>query len=165
MTTAADIDAMLTAPKTLAGVARWIEDERGSVAKLSVPVAQAGIVGGSVLRANATLHTDPQRGGCVLIYEGRPIQRMSYRPDHAHANPFASGASLAHRGLRLDPNVSRLHPWRLNRVWPRPLSDNVAFAERLEPEPLSLEAALAIFLGFCAIIGDLPPPPWEPRLL
>ena len=64
MTSVTDIDAMLTAQKTLAGVARWIEDDRGTVAKLSVPLMQAGIIGLLVLRANATLHTDPQRGGC-----------------------------------------------------------------------------------------------------
>ncbi len=42
---------VVTGQSSLAGEPRWIEDERGSVVKLSVPVAQAGIVGGLVLRA------------------------------------------------------------------------------------------------------------------
>lgn len=165
MTTPADIDALLAAAKTLAGRPEWVEDERGSVAKLAVPVALSGIVGELVLRANATLHTVPQRGGGVLIFEGRPIQRLSFRPDHAHLNPFARTVPAPHRGRRLVPDVSRLHPWRLNRAWPRPFTDNVAVAEGVEPEPVSLQAALTIFLRLCAIKGDLPPPPWEPRLL
>jgi len=165
VTSADDIDALLAAHKSLAGLATWVKDERGTVAKLAVPIAVDGVVGGLILQAHATLVTDPQSGGCVLIMDGRPVQRLSIRPDHAHLNPFLKTSPAAHRGVRLAAGLSRLHPWRLNRAWPRPPGDNVPFAQMIEPEPETFAAALTIFLEACRIDGVLPPPPWEPRLL
>ncbi|HUZ13599.1 MAG TPA: hypothetical protein VMU93_12190 [Caulobacteraceae bacterium] len=165
MTPAVDIDTLLAAAKILAGAPVWVKDERGTVVKLAVPVAQSGVVGGLILQAGATLHTEPQRGAFVLVFEGRPIQRLSFKPDHGHANPPSRTIPQEFRGRRLPPGLSRMHHWSLNRIWPRPISDNVAVATLVHPEPSSLEAAVTIFLRACCIEGDLPPPPWEPRLL
>jgi hypothetical protein len=165
VTSAADIDALLSASKTLAGSPVWMKDDRGTVSKLTIPVAEAGVVGSLVLEASATLNSDPQHGSCVLVFEGRPIQRLSFRPDHAHVNPLNKSIPKGLRGLRLPPGASRMYPWTLNRTWPRPASDNVPVAEPIDPEPESFHSALTIFLRLCGIEGDLPPPPWEPRLL
>lgn len=163
--TADDIDVLLAASKDIAGTPHWIFDEKGSVSRLVAPIRQAGIVGGISLRASATRFTDPQRGSAVLVYEGRPIQRISMRPDHAHANPFGNFVLDAYRGLRLPPDSSRLHAWVLNRSWPRTPSDNVAVAQPIDPEPSSFHAALTLFLLVCGIRGEILPPPWEPRFL
>jgi len=165
VTDTAIIDVLLGTYKTLAGRPAWVLDERGTVAKLAVPVLQNGVVAGLTLQAHATVQTNPQRGGCVLILEGRPIQRLSFRPDHLHVNPLVKTIPRSLRGLRLPANASRFHAWTLNREWPRRALDKVAVAEPVEPEPDSFLDALTIFLHHCGIEGALPPPPWEPRLL
>ena len=160
-----DIDRMLAHPKTMAGTAVWALDRRETVLRLAVPLAMDGVLSGFILHARMTYHTEPQRGAVALVLEGQRIQRMSILPDHDHLNPFVKTAPPALRGLRLPANHSRLHAWRVNRAWPRAATDNLAVAEPLDPQPQSVAATLAIFLGLCAIEGDLPPPPWEPRLL
>lgn len=165
MTNAADIDALLVARKTLSGAPNWVRDDTSAVVKLAAPVAVSGVLGGLVLRASATLETTPQRGSCALIYEDRPIQRLSILPDHAHHNPFRPSAPSGLRGLTLPADASRLHAWAHNRSWPRLGGDNVAMAEPLPVEVASMAEGLTIFLALCGIEGDLPPPPWEPRLL
>lgn len=158
-----DIDALLASRKQLATALRWATDERGTVTKLIGPVLLEGVVGGLVLHAHATLHTVPQRGGLALVLETRPIQRLSFRPDHGHFNPLARSVPSALRGLSLPADRSRLHPWRLNRAWPR--LDNAPVAELLDTEPPDFAAAAIHFLHLSGIDGVLPPPPWEPRLL
>lgn len=165
MTDAADIDALLAAAKTLSGYPGWARDPTSPVARLIVPVAVGGVVGGLALHATAMIETNPQRGSAALVYEGRPVQRMSVRPDHAHKNSFVAHAPESHRGIRLPPDQSRVHPWRINRNWPRATDDNVTIAELIPGDVGSVAEGLTIFLALCGIEGDLPPPPWEPRLL
>lgn len=164
MTRPADIDALLAAPKTFGGTPTWVRDSTSAVVRLVAPVAVSGVVGGVILHASATLETTPQRGSCVLVYEDRPIQRLSILPDHAHHNPFVVSAPARLRGLTLPPDLSRLHSWQSNRVWPRAGGDNVAIANSMA-EVTSMAEGLTIFLALCGIEDDLPPPPWEPRLL
>lgn len=161
----AEIDALLARPKQLVGAPTWIADDRGSVTKLAAPAAESGIVGGLTLFASAPLHATPQRGSVVLVLEGRPIQRLSFQPDHVHVNPFAKSVPQPLRGLKLAAGQSRIHPWRLNRTWPRAPNDNVSVGEILDPQPETFGDALTIFLHACGIESQLPPPPWEPRLL
>ncbi|MBR7620378.1 hypothetical protein JKL49_13365 [Phenylobacterium sp. 20VBR1] len=165
MTTAADIDALLAAPKTLGGEPRWARDDTSAVVKLVAPLSTAGVLGGLILHAHATLQTTPQRGGCALIYQDKPIQRLSILPDHAHHNPFRPSAPAELRGLTLPADASRLHAWTHNRAWPRVGGDNLPFAEPLSIEVASIAEGLTIFLALCGIECVLPPPPWEPRLL
>lgn len=165
MTEAVDVDRLLAHVKTMAGTAAWALDGRETVSRLAVPLAVDGVLSGFIFHARATRHTDPQRGACTLVLGQHAVQRLSILPDHEHYNPFLKTAPPELRGLRLPAGRSRLHPWRLNRAWPRLASDNLGVAEPLDPEPSSFAAAIAIFLGLCAIEGNLPPPPWEPRLL
>ena len=165
MTTEADIDAMLAARKTLAGRPVWREDERGTVAHMVVPIAKEEVIGGLTFRASALLFESAESGSCVIVLDDRPIQRLSFRPTHAHVNPFGAAVSVGLRGLRCPAGVSRIHHWAENRRWPRPLSDNVAVASPLHVEFDSFALTLALFLHICNIDGELPPPPWEPRLL
>jgi hypothetical protein len=165
VTDAADIDALLAAAKTLPGAPRWVRDPRSPIMKLSTPVAVEGVVGGLSLRASALIETEPQRGSAALVYEGQVIQRVLVHPDHPHFNPFAVHAPSAHRGVRLPSAQSRIYPWRLNRIWPRPGGDNASFAELIAGDVSTFAEALTIFLGVCHIDGDLPPLVWEPRLI
>ena len=165
MTTATDIDALMAEHKTLAGAARWTIDHRGSVADLAVPVATYGIVGGLTFRATALVYEPVQSGSCVLVLEQRPLQRLSFRPTHAHLNPFGPGVSGHLRGLRLPAGKSRIYPWSENRTWPRPKGDNASVAHPMPVDLESLDSMLALFLQLCHIHGDLPCAPWEPRLL
>jgi len=165
MTDAADIDAILAATKTLPGTPRWARDTTSRVVTLAAPVAVDGVVSSLILRASATLETNPQRASAVLVYEGRPVQRISIWPDHTHMNPFGADTPAAHLGARLPPGLSRIYPWPLNRRWPRPRTDNVSVAELIAGDVASISHGLTIFLAACGIDGDLPPPPWEPTLL
>lgn len=165
MSSVANIDDLLAAAKALAGTPTWRPDGTSAITKLVAPVSVNGVVGGLAIHASATTETSPQRGSCVLVYEGRPIQRLSFMPDHAHHNPFVVSAPAPARGITLPAGRSRFHSWALNRAWPRPPGDNVSIAELLAVEPGSISEALTIFLAACGIDGDLPPPPWEPRLL
>ena len=161
----ATIDALLAARKALAGVPRWIIDPRGSVANLAVPVASGGIIGALTFRASTLVHEPTQSGSCVLVFDGRPIQRLSFRPTHAHVNSFGPSVSEHLRGLHLPAGQSRVHLWADNRAWPRPKSDNVSVARPMQLEWEDLDIVLAIFLHMCNVDGALPPAPWEPRLL
>lgn len=151
--------------KTLAGVARWTIDDHGSVANLAVPVTTHGIVGGLTFYATALVYEPVQSGSCVLVLEQRPLQRFSFRPTHAHLNPFGPGVSPHLRGLRLPAGKSRIYPWSENRTWPRPKGDNASVAQPMDVDMGSLDLMLALFLQLCDIDGDLPCAPWEPRLL
>lgn len=161
----ATIDAVLAKKKALAGVPRWICDPRGSVANLAVPVASGDIIGALTFRASTLVHEASQSGSCVLVFDGRPIQRLSFRPTHAHVNPFGARVSDHLRGLRLPAGQSRIHLWTDNRAWPRPKGDNVSVARPLQLNWENLDIVLAIFLYMCNVEGALPPAPWEPRLL
>ena len=163
MSSAVDIDALLAAPKALGGAPTWVRDDTSAVVRLAAPVALSGVVGSLILHAHATLQTTPQRGSCVLVYEGQVVQRLSILPDHAHFNPFNTSTPTVLRGFILPAGASRSYPWPLNRAWPRATGDNVSVAEPLLVETVA--EGLTIFLALCGIEGDLPPPPWEPRLL
>lgn len=160
-----DIDALLAAPKTVVGRPRWELDGRGTVATLTTTLAEDGIVIGSVfLRLSATVHIALQRGSAALVCNNRPVQRMNVKPEHPHLNPLRRPVPRSLRGLRLPEGRSRIYRWAANRIWPRPTGDNLAAGEVIEPEPGDILAALTFFLEECGIIGELPPPPWEPRL-
>ena len=49
MSDATDIDALLAAPKTLAGTLHWVRDTTSAVVKLVAPIAVDGVVGSLVL--------------------------------------------------------------------------------------------------------------------
>ncbi len=164
MTTAEDIDALLAAPKTLAGGLTWRANDAGTVATLKAPVARDGLLSSLQLEATVTLRTDPQTGRVVLLFERRPIQRLSIWPTHPHPNPMAATVPMTLRGLRFDAGLSRAHLWRDNRRWPRPVGDNVNVASPLAMEPQSLGEGFTLFLALCGIDADLPQPPWTPRL-
>lgn len=161
------IDDLLAAAKTIAGEPGWRTDRsRPERALLVAPLAIDGIVGGGLeLRAHATIHTEPQRGGATLIYEGGSIQRLNILPDHDHLNPWRPEIPLALRGRRLPAGVSRVYSWRDNRRWPRPRSDNLDVGTLLDVAFADFGEALRGFAARCHIEGYLPPPPWEPRLL
>ena len=84
--TAADIDGFLAERKTIFGQPEWVTDERRARVFLRASLQlQDGRIPGSVfVELVATRYTDPQRGSMVLVCNGRPVQRMSYRPDHLH---------------------------------------------------------------------------------
>ena len=162
MRTVAEIDALIAADKALFGEPAWSGD--GAVAKLVSPVIDhAGlIIGGLVLYMAAMTETAEQRGNAALVLDDRPVQRLSFRPGHAHVNPPRHPTPPALRLLTLPPGRSRMHGWRDNRVWPR--LDNVATAALMEPEPPTISAAFALFLETCGISAYIPPPPSRPRL-
>lgn len=165
MRTVDDIDAMLVARKRLDARPVWARDERGSVAHLTVSIMGWGPTEGLTFIATALVYEPIQAGSCVLILERRPVQRLSFRPTHAHVNPPDPRVSRELRGLRMPAGGSRLYPWSANRNWPRARSDNVSVGQPLLPDAGSLDMALAIFLDICNIDGEIPPAPWEPRLL
>lgn len=164
--TADDIDALLAAPKTIFGRPHWERDRRGTVTTLTATLAEDGIViGGVFLRLSATVHTTPQRASAALVCDNRPVQRINVKPDHGHLNPLRRSVPRPLRGLLLLEGRSRIYRWAANRIWPRLAGDNLAAGEAIDPEPGDVLAALTFFLEECGIIGELPPPPWEPRLI
>ena len=166
MTTVDDIEALLAAEKTFLGQPVWRRDvSRPERAVLTAPLAVSGIgTAGLEVRAHATLHTTPQRGGIVLNF-GAAIQRMTLNPDHEHRNGPGAAIPKPLRLLRLAPDRHRLHGWRLNRRWPRTPSDNLRVAEPVDDAPSDFAGGMLWFLQQCRIAGDLPAPPHEPRLL
>lgn len=165
MTTVGDIDAMMAESKALDGDPAWVRDDRGSVAHLAIRVVGSRSFETLTFKATAIVHEPVQSGSCVLVLNGRPVSRLSFRPSHAHINPLSSHVAQELRGLRLPAGQSRFYAWSDNRAWPRPKSDNVGVARTLDPDMGSLALALAIFLNICNIDGQIPSPPWEPRLL
>lgn len=165
--TVVDIDAFLAGRKTIFGHPTWDVDERRRrvLLRASLKLEDGRIPGNVFVQLVATLHTTPQRGSMVLVCDGRPVQRMSYRPDHPHANPFHKKVSKDLRGLSLSAGLTRIHRWRENRTWPRPPEDNLPVAELVNPEPVSYVDAMQIFFRECGIKGYVEPPPWEPRLV
>ena len=114
------------------------------------------------LVGHATLTSLIQRGGLTLIYGGQPIQRMNIFPDHPHANGFRKDVPNALRGARLPAGQSRLYRWEWNRRWPREAASEIGWV--LEPPAPDFDAAVGYFLTACAIIGEVPSPPYTPRL-
>lgn len=114
------------------------------------------------LVGHATLTSSVQRGGLTLIYDGQPIQRINIFPDNPHANAFRQGVPSALRGARLPAGASRLYRWEWNRRWPREAGSEIGWA--MEPPAPDFDAAVSYFLTACAIIGEVPSPPYTPRL-
>lgn len=166
LTTVEDIDALLAAEKSVLGRVEWqLDSARPERSVLVVPLAIAGIgQGGLVLKGHATLHTTPQRGGAILLFQDGRIERMNIAPDHVHLNPFRPSMGK-HSGVSLRPGVSRVYPWSLNRTWPRSQSDNLPFGILAPEAGDNYETALGWFAARCNVVGNLPPPPWQPRML
>ena len=162
-TTAADIDVMLAADKTLFGLPAWIE--AGATASLvsSVVDATGTVIGDLSLRLSATVETPIQRGDAVLVFEGIPLQRLAFRPDKFHVNPGKHPVPSSLRRLRLPPGRTRFYRWTDNRVWPRPADHRLAGAV-LDEEPGTVTEAVQLFLQACGIRARLPIPPWKPRM-
>lgn len=159
----AEIDALLAADKTLFGAPRWIE--RGPRATLTAAVVdvQHGVVGGLVLHLSALVRLPaPQRGTAVLVLDGAPLQRLSFRPDHPHINPARHPIPPDLRRTKLPADRTRIYLWRHDRTWPR--ADRLGVAASVDPEPATLSTAFALFLSDCAIEAQLPTAPHSPTL-
>jgi hypothetical protein len=163
MRSVAEIDALLDTEKSLFGAPEWVED--GAAAHLVGAVVNAAgvVLGGVSLRLSVLIHLPaPQRGSAVLVLDNHPLQRLSFRPDHAHVNP---GRHPVTRGLRrqtLPAERSRIYRWKDNRVWPRP--DSFGVGALLASEPQTIGDAFNLFLEECRIAAYLPPPPHRPKL-
>lgn len=159
--TTADIDALLSQPKTIFGVPAWIEE--GNNAYWRADLQHDGVlIGGLSLRLTVTTHTTPQRGDGVLIFDGKPIQRFAYLPKGLHVNPKAHPIPTRLRFLSLPPDRSRIYRWRDNRAWPTP---HPMAGEIFDPQPDSFNEAATMFFAECCIMGDVPAAPWRPTLL
>lgn len=158
----AEIDVLLHAEKGLFGQPEWIED--GAIAKLVSPVVDAlgVVIGGMSLRLNVPVETVLQRGNAVLVLDGQPVQRLSFRPDHAHVNGVVHPIPQSLRLRRLPPDRTRLYRWADNRAWP--VHGNLRAGQVVEPEPATLMSAFQLFLEACGITAYLPEPPHRPRL-
>jgi hypothetical protein len=100
----------------------------------------------------------------VLVYRNVPLERMSFSPPAAHANPLRKSLPRALRGLSLPPVAHRYYPWATNRRWPRQPGDNLAVAEPIDDLLDSFMAAIRYFAARAHIAGEIPPPPHQPRL-
>lgn len=160
--TPADIDAFLTAPKWLFGPLDWLD--KGSTAKLSAALTdnQGAVIGGASLSLSANVETSVQRGDAVLMLDGLVVQRMGVRPAKFHVNPAAHPIPPELRGVRCEPEHTRLYAWPDNRYWPR--DQRKLAARQLIQEPNSLDAAFSQFLKECGIEAMLPEAPWRPKL-
>ena len=159
--TMADIDALLSLPKTIFDAPDWVEEGNRATLRADL-VHQGNVQGGVWVILSANIHTDPQRGDCVLIFDGKPIQRLSYMPKGAHANPRVHPAPPRLRLVTLPPEQSRIYLWQDNRSWPPPAQ---MAGEVLVPQPVSFADAITVFLAACCISGDVPPAPWRPTML
>lgn len=160
--TSAEIDDLLAAPKRVLGAPRW--DEAGAKAALSAALASedGALIGGVSLRLNVLTHLSQPSGNAILVLDGAPLQRLSFRPDHPHINPARHPIPTELRRLKLPAGASRVYHWGDDRLWPRP--DKVGVGRPLRPEPVTAEDAFALFLKICGIDGRLEPPPHRPRL-
>lgn len=159
--TMADIDTLLSLPKTMFNAPEWVEDGNRAILRADL-VHQGNVLGGVWVSLSANIHTDPQRGDCVLIHDGKPVQRLSFMPKNAHANPRAHPAPVPLRLLTLPPDRSRIYRWRDNRAWPPPQPMAGAV---LDPQPATFADAVTVFFSEYGISGNVPPAPWRPTLL
>lgn len=161
--TPAEIDAFLAAPKCLFGPLEWLD--KGSTAKLGSALFddQGAVIGGATLVSTANVETPVQRGDAVLLLDGLVVQRLAVRPRGFHVNPTAHPIPAELRGLRCEPEHTRLYAWADNRHWPRDPRRTLA-ARPLAREPNSMGAAFNLFLAECGIEATLPEAPWRPKL-
>lgn len=158
----AEIDALLAADKGLFGAIEWSEE--GSVASISTAVVDAlgDPIGGLELRASAPTQTSVQRGTIVLILDGVPLQRLSYRPDHIHRNKGSHPIPPDLRLKTLQTDRTRIYRWRDNRTWPT--QDNLGAGRLVDPQPKTFMLAVELFLEACGIAAYIPEPPHRPKL-
>lgn len=162
MTTPADIDALLAAPKALAGTLAWREE--GNTARLAAPVMVGDAIrGGLILHIQANIHTDPQRGVITLVFEGQQVARASFRPKGVHANSNSYPTPPDLRFMTLPADMSREYIWADNREWPRDRNRPMA-ARQMNPQPATLREAIDSFLAQCNITAVVPDAPWRPEL-
>jgi hypothetical protein len=160
-TSVVDIDTLISLPKAIFDSPSWVEDGNRAVLRADL-VHQGSLLGGVWVNLSANIHTDPQRGDAVLIYDGKSVQRLAFMPKNAHANPRAYPAPAPLRLRTLPPDQSRVYRWRDNRTWPPP--QQLAGAV-LDSQPASFSAAVDVFLSECGVHGTVSAPPWRPTLL
>lgn len=130
--------------------------------KTSIVDAAGGVIGDLFLHLHALTETRIQTGSASLVLEGRPIQRLSFRPTHPHTNKGRHPVPRNLRLLVLPPDRSRIYRWSDNREWP--MHENMLAAEILDSEPATLMDAYKLFLEECGISAHLPHPPHRPKL-
>lgn len=157
-----EIDDLLAADKSLFGSVEWIEE--GAYAKIVSPVVGANgvVIGGLILHLNAQVETTVQLGNASLVLEGRPIQRLSFRPGHKHVNKGRYPVPVELRLKTLPAGRSRIYRWSDNREWP--MSENMLAGRLIDAEPGTLMEAYKLFLEACGISAYLPDPPHRPKL-
>jgi hypothetical protein len=159
--TIADIDTFLSLPKTIFAAPTWVEDGNRAVLRADL-VHQGTVLGGVCVNLSANIHTVPQRGDAVLIYDGKAVQRLAFMPKNAHPNPRAHPAPVDLRLRMLPPDQSRIYRWRDNRAWPPPQQ---MAGVVIDSQPSGYSEAVDVFLLACGVDGSVPAPPWRPALL
>lgn len=162
-----DIDRLIAQPKEVGGQPHWQEDPTTSGrALLVVPLLVNGIVASGVeIRGNATVRTQTQSATLLLIAEGDPVQRLSFRPKGPHVNSLRPNLPRDLRGKRLSADETRFYPWELNRRWPRQRQPRERYdAYVVEPLMTDFDVAMMFFLDRCNIVGRIPHPPHRPEL-
>lgn len=162
-----DIDRLVAQPKEVGGQPSWQEDPTTSGrALLVVPLLLDGILASGVeIRGNATVRTQTQSATLLLIADGDPVQRLSFRPKAEHVNSLRSDLPRDLRGRRLSTDETRFYPWELNRRWPRQRQPRERYdAYVVQPPMTDFDVAMMFFLDRCNIVGSIPPPPHRPEL-
>lgn len=162
MATLEEIDRAIASPKTLVGRPVWKNNpSRPERSELAIPL-QTREESGPILelRGHATLTALKQRGGLTIIVDGEPVQRVNIFPDTPHSNPFRNEVPVALRGLRHPAGQTRLYLWEHGRYQPA----RAEVASLAVPHPPDFDAAVRHFLATSLIIGDIPSPPYTPRL-
>ena len=98
----------------------------------------------------------------TMLMSNMPVDRLSYIPRGSHTNksPSWSPAEL-HRKF-LPPRKNRRYSWWDNRVYPHDHQREMARA--VEEKLMDTKDAIRYILGELLVIGELPPPPFQPSL-
>lgn len=161
-----DIDKVLSTKKYTAGHATWSSGQRETIARLKIPLMIDGEIYPQLfLQGDATVHCEVQRGGLSLVLNQKSIERMDIYPQKAHSIKLDKNIPKQFRGLILDADVHRYYHWRDNRRWPREAKDNLNFGKFIDRKIDTYRDAINYFLCMVHVEGDVPQPPFDPRLL
>lgn len=164
----ARIDFLMKQEKRIMGKVKWQDEGRPRetcvfTAALAFTDQKLMSFDGQVtLKGRAATGGVKEHMMITMLMGDMPVDRLSYNPRGGHTNKSPSWSPAELHRKYLPPRTHRRYSWWDNRICPHDHQREMARA--VEEKLMDTKDAIRYILGELSIIGELPPPPFQPSL-
>lgn len=162
------IDFLIKQEKRIMGKVRWQDEGRPQgtcVFTAALAFTDENLMsfdGQVVLRGRAASEGLENHMMIIMLIGDMPVDRLSYAPLRSHMNKSPSWSPVELHRKFLPPRKHRRYSWWDNRVYPHDHQREMARA--VEEKLMDTKDAIRYILRELLVIGELPPPPFQPSL-